>query len=156
MLNQCYLSPSSFVCISISGASPGGSAVKNAPANAGDTRDVGLIPGSGRSPGEGNGNPLQYSCQGKPMDRGAWWNIVHGVALTTHAYRNVYVVLCLDAQLYPTLCSPMDCSPPGSSVHGDSPGKNTGVGCHAPGDLPNPGLPHCRQILYHLSHQGSP
>ena len=56
----------------------------------------------------------------------------------------------------------MDCSPPGSFVHGNSPGKNTGVGCHAllQGIFPtqgiNPGLPHCRQILYHLSHQGSP
>ena len=56
----------------------------------------------------------------------------------------------------------MDCSPPGSSVHGDSPGKNTGMGCHAllQGIFPtqglNPGLPHCRQILYHLSHWGSP
>ena len=47
---------------------PGGSVVKNPPANAGD---LGLIPGSGRSPGEGNGNPLQYSCLGNPMDRGA-------------------------------------------------------------------------------------
>ena len=55
---------------------PGGSVVKNALANAGD---VGLIPGSGRSPGEGNGNPLQYSCLGNPMDRGAWWAAVHGV-----------------------------------------------------------------------------
>ena len=45
---------------------PGGSAVKNLPANAGD---MGLVPGSGRSPGEGNGNPLQYSCLGNPMDR---------------------------------------------------------------------------------------
>jgi len=56
----------------------------------------------------------------------------------------------------------MDCSPPGSSVHGDSPGKNTGVGCHAllqrifPTQGSNPGLPHCRQILYQLSYQGSP
>ena len=48
---------------------PGGSMVRNLPANA---RDVGLIPGLGRSPGEGNGNPLQYSCLGNPMDRGAW------------------------------------------------------------------------------------
>ena len=55
---------------------PGGSVVKNPPANAGD---VGLIPGSGRSPGEGNGNPLQYSCLGNPMDREAWWATVHGV-----------------------------------------------------------------------------
>ena len=54
--------------------------VKNPPDNAGDERDMGSIPGSGRSPGDGNGNPLQYSCLGKPMDRGAWWATVHGVA----------------------------------------------------------------------------
>ena len=53
--------------------------VKNLPANAGDMRDAGSIPGSGRSPGEGNGNPLQYSCLGNPMDRGAGWAIVHRV-----------------------------------------------------------------------------
>ena len=46
--------------------------VKNLPANAGDTRDTGLIPGLGRSPGGGHGNPLQYSCLENPMDRGAW------------------------------------------------------------------------------------
>ena len=56
---------------------PGGSAVKNPPVNAGDT---GSIPGSGRSPGEGNGNPLQYSYLRNPMDRGAWWATVYGVA----------------------------------------------------------------------------
>ena len=55
---------------------PGGSAVKNPPANAGD---VGSIPESGRSPGEGNGNPLRYSCLGNPMDRGAWQATVHGI-----------------------------------------------------------------------------
>ena len=54
--------------------------VKNLPANIGDTRDSGSIPGSGRSPGEGNGNPLQYSCLENPKDRGAWQAIVHGVA----------------------------------------------------------------------------
>ena len=51
---------------------PGGSVIKNLPANAGDTRDEGSIPGVGRSPREGNGNPLQYSCLGNPLDRGAW------------------------------------------------------------------------------------
>ena len=56
---------------------PGGSVVKNPPANEGD---MGSIPGLGRSPGEGNGNPLQYSCLGNPMDRGAWQAIVHEVA----------------------------------------------------------------------------
>ena len=50
------------------------------PANAGDTGDVGMIPGSGRSPGGGNGNPLQYSYLENSKDRGAWWAIVHGVA----------------------------------------------------------------------------
>ena len=51
---------------------PAGSAVKNSPANAGDTGDAGSIPGLGRSPRVGNGNPLQYFCLGNPMDRGAW------------------------------------------------------------------------------------
>ena len=54
--------------------------LKNPPANAGDTRDTDSIPGSGRSPGVGNGNPLQYSCLGNPMDREAWRATVHGVA----------------------------------------------------------------------------
>ena len=55
----------------------GGSVVKNLPVSAGD---AGSIPGSGRSPGEGNGNPLQIPCLETPMDRGAWWATVHGVA----------------------------------------------------------------------------
>ena len=53
--------------------------VKNLPANAGDVRDSSSIPGSGRSPGKGNGNPLQYSFLENPMDRGAWRTVVHGV-----------------------------------------------------------------------------
>ena len=75
---------------------------------------------------------------------------------------SIQCVLCLVTQSCPALCDPMDCSPPGSSVHGDSPGKNTGVGCHAllQGILStqgsNPGLTHFEQILYRLSHQGSP
>ena len=52
---------------------------KNLPANAGD---LGSIPGSGRFPGEGNGNPLQYFCLENPMDRGAWWATVHGVPMS--------------------------------------------------------------------------
>ena len=56
---------------------PGGSDGKASTCNAGDPSS---IPGSGRSPGEGNGNPLQYSCLENPMDRGAWWATVHGVA----------------------------------------------------------------------------
>ena len=54
--------------------------VKSGPANATDLRDLGSIPGSGRSPGEGHGNPLQYSCLENPMDRGAWWATVHRTA----------------------------------------------------------------------------
>ena len=72
--------------------------------------------------------------------------------------------VCLVAQLCLTLCDPMDCSLPCScsSLHKDSPGMNTGVGCHAllqgifPIQRSNPGLLQCRQILYHLSHQGNP
>ena len=52
---------------------------KNTPASAGDLREAGLIPGLGRCPGGGHGNPLQYSCLENPMDRGAWWATVHGV-----------------------------------------------------------------------------
>ena len=59
---------------------PGGSMVKNPPANAGDTGDSGSVTGLGRSPGVGNGNPLQYSCLENSIDRGAWWPTVHGVA----------------------------------------------------------------------------
>ena len=68
----------------------------------------------------------------------------------------------LNFSVIPTLWDPMDCSLLGSSAHGDSPGKNTGVGFHAllqrifPTQGLNPGLPHCRQILCHLSHKGSP
>ena len=61
---------------------PGGSVVKNPPANAGDIGDAGLIPGSERSPGSGNGNPLQYSCLENSMDRGAWQATVHGVKMS--------------------------------------------------------------------------
>ena len=55
-------------------------AVRNPPAGAGDISDAGSIPGLGRSPAGGNGNPLQYSCLENPMDREAWWATVHGVA----------------------------------------------------------------------------
>ena len=79
----------------------------------------------------------------------------------TFLLTDLYILRLVD-QSCQALCNPVDCSPPGSSVHGDSLGKNTGVGCHAllQGSFPtqrwNPGLPYCRQILYHLSHQKSP
>ena len=69
--------------------------------------------------------------------------------------------VCLVAQSCPTLCNPVDFNLPGSSVNGNSPGQNTGVGCHSllqeivPTQGLNLGFPQCRQILYHLSHQGN-
>ena len=63
---------------------PGGASGKNLPANAGDIRDAGSVLGSGRSPGEGDGNPLQYSCLENPMDREAWWATVYGVVRVGH------------------------------------------------------------------------
>ena len=69
----CSISHVPTACLSF----PGGSPVKNPPANAGD---AGSVPWLGRSPGEGNGNPLQYSYLGNPMDGGVWWATVHGVA----------------------------------------------------------------------------
>ena len=59
---------------------PGCTVVKNSSANAGDTGDAGFIPGLGRSPGVGNGNPLQYSCLENPMERGAWGATVSGAS----------------------------------------------------------------------------
>ena len=95
------------------------------------------------------------------------WRIGLGIPIVVERPGNHFLlrckkhsaVLCLVTQSCPTLCDPMDWSPPGSSVPGDSPGKNIGVGCHAllqgifPTQGSNPGFPHCRRILYHLSHQ---
>ena len=100
---------------------------KGSASNSGDIRDMGLFPGSGRSPGEGNGNPLRYSCLENPMDRRAWWATVHGITEESdmteatsdaHMWGRVmwHVYMCV--QLCLTLCDPMDCSPPGSSVSG--------------------------------------
>ena len=97
--------------------------VKNLPATAGDVSDTGSIPGSGRSPGGGNGNPVQYSCLENAVDRGAWWASVHGVAesdttesVHTHfrsgtAGSNLLLHACVLAQslqLCPTLCDSLD------------------------------------------------
>ena len=64
--------------------------VKNPLANAGDRRDVGSVPGSARVPGGGNGNPFQSSCLGNPVERGAWWATVHGVAESDTAGATVH------------------------------------------------------------------
>ena len=99
------------------------------------------------------------------------WDIIHTRnSLSTYradfngfgVFNHVRLCLCLVAQMCPTLCDPMDCILPGLSVHGDSLGKNTVMGCYAflQGIFPtqgfNPGLLHCRQILYQLNYQGSP
>ena len=75
---------------------PGGSVVKNLPA---DAENVGSIPWLGRSPGGGNGNPLQYSCQGNHMDCGAWWATVHGVTKTWIQLSD-YTHVCAQSQLW--------------------------------------------------------
>ena len=132
------------------------------------------IPGSGRSPGVGNGNPLQFSCLGNSMYRGAWRATVHGFAESdtiewAQAHTHIVEVRfphfrsesVKSLSWVQALYDPMDCTPPGSSVHGDSPGKNTGVGCHSllQGIFPTRGsnscLLHCRQILYCLNQQES-
>ena len=76
-------------------------AVKNLPANAGDIRDVGSVPGSGRSPGGGHGNPLQYySCLENTMDRGAWWATVHGVTKSLRNWIRMHDSFLADVTLY--------------------------------------------------------
>ena len=78
-----------YVCIYIYTGFPGDAVVKNPPANARDARDSGSIPGWGRSPEVGNGNPLQYSCLGNPVETGASWAAVHEVAesdMTEHIH----------------------------------------------------------------------
>ena len=72
------------------------------------------IPGSGRSPGEGNGSPLQYSCLENSMDRGAWWATVHGVAKSQAWLSNYHAHVVTKS--CPALCDPMDCSTPGFPV----------------------------------------
>ena len=104
-------------------------------------------PAASSGPGVGGKNVEGFWMAGK--DQGS------------KAVENIGECVCSVNQSCPTLQF-MDCTPSGSSVHGDSPGKSTGVGCHTllQGTFPtqrlNPGLPHCRWILYHLSHQGSP
>ena len=112
------------------------------PANAGDIRDTSSIPGLGRSPEGGHGNPLQYSCLGNSMDRGTWWTTVHRVEKSQTRLKRLgtfyicavqcgrqalaecgswafetwlmwLMCVCSVAQSCPTLCDPMDCSPLG-------------------------------------------
>ena len=94
---------------------PGGSEVKASAWNAGEP---GSIPGSGRSPGEGNGNSLQYSCLENPVEGGTWWARVLGVAKSrTRLSKFTSLHFTSVAQLCLTRCDPMDCSTPGLPVH---------------------------------------
>ena len=99
-----------------------------------------------------------HTSKSLPSSRGDKTNDKYNIKIdwTKWYKRNTkYYLLCLFAQSCPMLFDPMDCSRPGSSVHGDSPGKNTGVGCHAvlqgifPAQGSNPGLLHCRQTWKH-------
>ena len=155
---------------------PGGSVVKNPPDNVGD---AGLTPALGRSPEEGNGNPLQYSGLENPMDRGAWRAAVHGVPkrhdiVTEHAHTSTlqglssnlfyscWYINHIKLQPWSILCLKSLSVFPMLSMSGDFPGTSIGVGSFSllQRDHPYPGIehrsPNCRQILYLLSHQGSP
>ena len=102
-----------------------------------------------------------HTSKSLPSSRGDKTNDKYNIKIdwTKWYKRNTkYYLLCLFAQSCPMLFDPMDCSRPGSSVHGDSPGKNTGVGCHAvlqgifPAQGSNPGLLHCRQTWKHTKN----
>ena len=125
-----------------------------------DAGDAGSIPGSERCPGEGNGNPLQYSCLEKfhrersLMSYHLWGHKDSDMTEHTHTQQSQSVL--------PLLCDPMDCSLPGSSVHEILQARilewvatlsSRGI---FPTQGSNPGLLHCRCFLYHLSHWGRP
>ena len=141
-------------CICFIMGFPSGTSGKEPPANAGDVRDMGLIPGLRKSPEREHGNSLQYSCLENLMDKGAWGAIVNRVTKSWTWLKwlkwscSVVSDSLLPHGLY--LTSPWN-----------FPGKSTVVGCHflLQGIFPtqglNPGFLHCRQTLYHLSYQGS-
>ena len=131
------------------------SGIKNPLDNAGDAGDSGSIPGLGKS-------HIQCSCLEKSYGQrslvgsSSWGRRESDMTEHTRTqHTHTSYVKVKVAQLCPTLCNPLDCSP------WNSPGQNTGVGSLSllPGIFPtqgsNPGLPHCRQVLYQLSHQGS-
>ena len=98
-----------------------GSVIKNLPANAGDRGDTGLIPGLERSPGEGNGNPLQYFCLGNPMDRERWWATVHGVSKSrTYSFQFSCSVVSDSLRPHESLHARPPCLSPTPRVHSDS------------------------------------
>ena len=148
--------------------------------------DAGSVPGSGRSPGGGRDNPLQYSCLENPMDRGAWWATVHSVTKNwtqlsnqhlhfpqvTPFYREeskYFGELRYFCKVTKSLSESESRSVVSNSLwpqwlysSWNSPGHNTGVGSLSllqgifPTQQSNPGFLHCRNILYQLSHKGLP
>ena len=130
----------------------GSSDSKESACNAGD---LGSIPGSGRSSGEGNGNPLQYSCLENPMDRGAWRATVHEVTKSWTLLKRLSTQCNDYFWLFTKFCKAIILQWKKKKK------KNTGVGCHSllqriflTQEL-NPGLLRCRQILYWLSYKRS-
>ena len=122
--------------------------VKNRPArvgDAGDAGDVGSVPGLGRSLGEGNGYSLQYFCLGNPMDRGAWWAMIHGVPK-----KSGIVSVSSVTQSCLTLCSPMDCSMPAFPVHHHLP-ELTQTSLSIEPVMPSNHLILCQPLLLPLS-----
>ena len=106
-------------------------------------------------------NYNKHYTESKPPSLSRVTTLLKLKCITFLHFLHMYAVLCIVTQSCPILCNPMGYSPPGSSVHGDSPGKNTGVGCYAllqgifPAQGSNPGLLHYRWILYQLNLQGS-
>ena len=144
-----------------------GPVVKNPLANAGDTWEAGSIPGSGRCPGEGNGNPLQYSYLGNPMDRGVWWATVHGVAkkldLTTNQQQLRSLCICMlshlsHVQVFVPLWTAALQAP--LSMGFSRQEYWSVLPCHPPGDLTDPGIkpgsPAFQGDSLLLSYQVSP
>ena len=138
---------------------PGGSVVKILPDNLGNTGDVSSIPGSGRPPGGGNGNPLQYSCLENRMDGGAWWATVHEVTESRTQLKQLSTSVCCCysfTQPRPVLCNPMDCSTPGLPVPHHLP-EFVQVHVHCISDAVQPPHPltHSSSSAFNLSqHQG--
>ena len=111
-----------------------------------ETRDMGLMPWSGRAPGEGNGNPLQYSCLENSMDKGAWWATVHGVAKSWYGWAHTHsmwlvVVWCYSLsclRLFVTQWTVAHQAP--LSIEFSRQGSWSGLPFPSPGDLPNSGI----------------
>ena len=136
---------------------PGGASGEE-PAVKADVRNMGLIPGLGRSPGGGHCNPRQYSCIENPMDSGAWWAAVQWVAKSQTRPKQLGGLV---AKSCPTLVTPLTVTCQAPLSMGFSRQEYwSGLPFPSPGDLPDPGLnpslPQCGRILYQLNHKGSP